>query len=248
MIRQHAHILWIGLSIWIGLSSCNREDAPDCLQSAGEARSEQRALDSFSQIELRDYIQYELKDSTWYGVEITAPGNLIPEIQTEVENGKLTVSNANSCNFVRSYKNRIRVRICAPDFRDIQNYATGDIFSVNTINGVKFSIDNRGAAGLQQFHVLADTVNIASHTGVSDTKITGGCDVVYLFSQGLGIIDSRHLNANYAFVNNSSLNDVFVSAVNYLFAYIRFSGDIHYFGSPQYVDEDVAGTGSVIAN
>lgn len=235
--------LWMLSMIVLG---CNREQAPDCFQSAGELKTVQLDLSSFTSLELNDYIQYELFDTAYYGVMITAPGNLIPEINTTVEDGKLTVHNSNSCNFVRSYKNRITVRICAPDFGDIQNYATGDITTVNTIDGVRFSIDNRGAAGVQTLRLSVDTVNIASHTGVSDAVLAGSCDVANLFEQGLGFIDARELSANYAFVNNSSLNDVYVQAHNYLFAYIQFSGNIHYSGEPQFIDSEIDGDGKLL--
>lgn len=229
------------------LVACNREQAPDCMQSAGEVRGVQRELDSFESIELRDYLQFELKDTTWYGVELFGPVNLLPEINAVVENGRLTITNENTCNFMRSYKHRITVRICAPDFADIQNYATGDIRSINRLDGEKFSIDNRSAAGIQTFELSVDTANIASHTGVSDTYVTGTTDVVYLFSQGLGIVNAEGLSANYAFVNNSSLNDVHVRSSNYLFAYLQFSGNIYYLGNPQFIDRDIEGTGLLIA-
>ena len=239
--RMH---LWM---LCIALIGCNREQAPDCFQAAGDLKTVRRDLSEFTSIELNDYIHYELCDTSFFGVEVTAPANLIPEINTTVEGAKLTVHNRNSCNFVRSYKNRITVRICAPDFADIQNYATGDMRSVNQITGKKFSIDNRSAAGVQTFDVQVDTVNVASHTGVSDTYVTGKSDVVYLFSQGLGIVNAAALDANYAFVNNSSLNNVFVRSSDYLFAFLQFSGNIFYSGNPQFVDPDVEGTGALIA-
>lgn len=227
------------------LASCNRENAPDCFQRAGEMKTIQRDLDDFSSMELHDYIQYELYDTAYVGVLITAPGNLISDIETEVTGDMLTVRNTNQCNFVRSYKNRITVRICAPEFGDIQNYATGDILSVNTITGTRFSIDNRGAAGVQRLTLNTDTVNIASHTGVSDAVLKGECDAVYLFNQGVGEIDARNLMSNYAFVNNSSLNDVYVYSRNYLYGYIQFSGNIFYGGNPDVVDREQDGEGEI---
>jgi len=235
------------LGVVATLASCNREDSPDCFQSAGQTSAEYRDLADFSSVELNDYIQFELLDTNYYGVVITAPNNLINDIETEVIDGKLSVRNANRCNFVRSFKNRITVRICAPDFRDIQNYGTGNIISVNVLTGVLFSLDNRGAAGMQRLTINADTVNVSSHTGVSDAIIDGECEAAYLFCQGVGYIDARNLVANSAFVNNSSLNDVFVHAHDYLYGYIRFSGNIFYVGEPQAIDSLVEGAGAVQA-
>ena len=229
----------------ISFSSCNREDAPDCVQLAGTYATEERNLEAFSAVELNDYIQYELCDTNYYGVLITAPGNLISDIETEVEGGKLTIRNTNKCNFVRSYKNRITIRICAPDFQDIQNYSTGAITTVNAMQGSLFSIDNRGAAGVHRLLLKVDTVNIASHTGVSDAIVSGQCDVVYLFNQGLGVIDAGQLQSQSAYVNNSSLNDMYVNVRDYLYAYILFSGSVFYDGNPSSIDQIVEGNGSL---
>jgi len=240
---------WTGLlfaAMLVSFSSCNRGDAPDCLQSAGAYATEERSLDSFSEIELNDYIQYELFDTNYYGVLITAPGNLISDIETDVEVGKLTVRNSNKCNFVRSYKNRITVRICAPDFQDIQNYATGDISTVNALQGKRFSMDNRGAAGVHRLFLQTDTVNIATHTGVSDAIVSGQCDVVYLFNQGVGVMDARELQSQSAYVNNSSLNNMYVNVQEYLYAYILFSGSVFYYGNPASIDQNVEGDGSLL--
>ena len=231
--------------VLVASTSCNREDAPDCFQRAGEAKTVQRDLDEFYSIELNDYIQYELLDTSYFGVIISAPGNLISDIETQVSDGRLTISNTNRCNFVRSFKNRITVRICAPDFFDIQNYATGDISSVNELTGNRFSLENRGAAGVQRISLRTDTVNIATHTGVSDAVLDGACDVVYLFNQGLGKLDARDLQSNYAFVNNSSLNDVYVYSQDYLYGFIQFSGNIYYVGNPEGIDSLVKGDGEM---
>ena len=233
-------------SVLFLLAGCNREHAPDCFQSAGVFDTAYHSLSEFTSIELNDYIHYELCDTSYYGVMIVGPRNLLPEISAVVEEGELTVRNNNRCNFVRSYKNRITVRICASSFADIQNYSTGDVNSVNTIGGKRFSLDNRGAAGVQTLELRCDTVNIASHTGVSDAILSGECDVVQLFNQGLGEIDATALSANYAFVNNSSLNDVYVKAHNYLFAFIQYSGNIFYSGNPDVIDTDITGEGELV--
>lgn len=227
------------------LSSCNKEDAPDCFQKAGLVTTEVRVPGEFTRIELRDYIQVELYDSMVFFIEVTAPRNLIPDIITDVNDGLLKIENRNTCNFVRSYSNRIIVRIYAPAFPDIQNYGTGDIKSVNTIQSHYFKIENRKAAGKLTLAVDVDSLAIYTHTGVSDAVISGSSDKTYLFNQGLGFIDARNLVTAEAYVNNSSINDVYVFSSGYLFAFIQFSGNIYFAGSPDQVDEVVEGTGSV---
>jgi len=98
-------------AIMLFMLSCNKENAPDCFKRAGEYSTVTRMTEPFSSIELNDYIQIELYDTTIYFVEITAPRNLLPEIETSVNNGRLKIVNNNTCNLVRSFKNKITVRI-----------------------------------------------------------------------------------------------------------------------------------------
>jgi hypothetical protein len=235
------------VAIALTMFGCNKENAPDCFQSAGEVTTVKRNIDSFDILELRDYVQIELYDTSTFFVEITAPRNLISDISTEVRDNKLKIENRNTCNFVRSFKNRVHVRIYAPRFSNIQNYSTGNVSCVNVISDPIFKIENRNAAGTIDLHIDADTATVATHTGVCDVKVRGTSLITNLFNQGLGTVDARELITTDAFVNNSSINDVFVNCNGYFFAYIAFSGNVYYNGNPNYIDRDIQGDGKLIA-
>ncbi len=240
-------VRWITLVIVLLIFfSCNKENAPDCIQSAGEFTTVKRSMEEFDSIELRDYVQIELYDTTAYFVEITAPKNLIPDIETELKDHKLRIVNNNTCNFVRSFKKRIIVRIYAPQFDDIQNFGTGDIKSINTLSSSHFKIENRNAAGKIELVLNCDTATLVTHTGVCDIYAKGQSDVTYVFNQGVGIIDAQKLLANNAFVNNSSINNVYINTSGYFFALIEFSGNIYYSGIPNHIDQSIRGNGRLI--
>lgn len=248
-LRQSVNIIvWLSATIGVlgALISCNKENAPDCFQSAGSYTTVKRDLETFTSIELNDYIQVELYDTNAYFVEITAPRNLIPDIHTDVKMNQLKVENKNTCNFVRSFKNKITVRIYSPDFADIQNRGTGDITSINTLNCTYFKLENRHASGTIKLDLQTDTTLIATHTGVSDCILRGNSGKTSLFNQGLGIIDARALVSNECYVNNSSINDVYVHSNGYMYSAVYFSGNIYYAGQPTLIDFDRRGTGSLI--
>jgi hypothetical protein len=229
---------------WL-LSGCNKENAPDCFQSAGENRTIVRDIESFESIEISDYIQIELLDTNFTAVEITGPKNLLPEVVTEVRNGKLIIRNDNTCNFTRSFKREITVRICSPEFKNIQNHGTGNLKSINTLTGSVFLLENRDAAGLIDLSVNVDTASVYTHTGVCDVVIKGSAFKTVLFEQGVGYTDARNLTSDFTFVNNSSLNDMYVNAGVYLFGYIQFSGNIYFSGNPS-IDQSIDGDGRLI--
>jgi len=232
--------------ICVVLFSCNKEKSPDCFQKAGNNTTIKRSIEEFDAIELRDLIDIELVDSTAYFVEISGPQNLLPEIETTVTGGKLHIQNNNSCNFVRSFKNKIKVRIYAPEFPEIQNYSTGNIKSKGRITCNSFKLENRNAAGQIELDVSVDSMTVATHTGVCDVIVRGESHITTLFNQGVGKIDARGLITQDAFVNNSSINDVYVNTNGYFFALIEFSGNIFYSGTPNHIDQDIKGDGRLV--
>jgi Putative auto-transporter adhesin, head GIN domain len=226
--------------------SCNKPNAPDCIQRAGSYETEMRTIQSFREIHLRDFIKIELYDSTETFVTIHAPRNLIPDIETRVEDGKLTIHNNNTCNMVRSLKNIITVRIYAPSFPYIYNAGTGDIVSVNTLRFNTFELENRKAAGTVDLTLDVDTTRISAHSGVADVIVRGNSVKSELFEQGYGWIHAQDLKSRYTFVNNSSLNEIRATADEYLFSYIKSSGNTYYSGTPNTIDEQRTGNGQLI--
>jgi Putative auto-transporter adhesin, head GIN domain len=227
------------------VTGCNKENAPDCFQSAGEDRTIVRDIEPFESIDISDYIQIELLDTNFTAVEITGPKNLLPEVITEVKDGKLIIRNDNTCNFTRSFKREITVRICSPEFRNIQNHGTGNLKSINTLNGNVFKLENRDAAGRIELDLDVDTASVYTHTGVCDVVMKGRAFKTVLFEQGVGYTDARNLQSDYTYINNSSLNDIYASARLYLFGYVKFSGNIYFSGNPT-IDQEIDGQGRLI--
>ncbi|MFN8775957.1 MAG: GIN domain-containing protein [Flavobacteriales bacterium] len=234
------------LLLIIALASCNKESAPDCFKRAGSEATEVREPGTFNRIELRDYIHYELAEDSLYRIEITAPENLIGKITTTIEDGQLLVRNENTCNFVRSFKQRIVVRIYAPSFPDVQNYSTGDLRTTGTIRSAYFKLENRQAAGRIFVRLDNDSASIFTHTGVCDVTLTGSTGTIHLFSQGVGLLDASALFSHSAYVNNSSIQDVQVRCSDYLFALVRLSGNVYAYGNPAQVSRQELSTGRLI--
>jgi hypothetical protein len=54
------------------------------------------------------------------------------------------------------------------------------------------------------------------------------------------------VNTPKAFVNNSSVNKVYVNANDYLYSVIHSSGSVYYSGAPENIDADIQGQGLLI--
>jgi hypothetical protein len=227
--------------------ACNKPNAPDCLQLAGEFGEEWRSTESYDKIEIRDNIHVILMDSSVSKIKVEGPINLIPEITTRIEGGVMIIQNENSCNAIRSYKNQYTVTIYAPKFPAIENAGTGDISSGNLLSIDYLFIENKRSAGKINLHVVADSIRVLNTTGYSDIELRGTCHTSYLFHQGLGIFDASALFTTKTFINSNSINDAHVQFTEYLFAALQSNGNIYYSGPSAQIDADHIGSGSLIS-
>lgn len=228
------------------LVSCNKESAPDCFKKAGDMEMIKRTLPVFDKVDISDYIYVELIQSDQHYVEVIGPRNLLNKIETDVDGNTLFVSNRNTCNFVRSFKNDITVKIFSPSIQDIQNRGTGDIVTPDTLRYNYLKIENRHAAGDIRINFIGDSLSAFTQTGVANFVLSGRVFKAELFNQGVGKIEASQLIAEQTYINNSSINDIEAYSRGYLYAINFFSGDIKVFGSPLQSDIIREGTGRII--
>lgn len=227
------------------MMACNRPDAPDCFQTAGNAAIERRTVEAFSQLELRDYIHYEFHPGEESYLEIEGPANLLSDVTTGVENGRLLVRNQNTCNFVRSFKNRIVVRFFGPLPREVDHFATGDVSCADTLRGHFLVWNNRHAAGKVMLLSAIDTLSLQMHTGVASISVAGRALQLELYNSGLGVLDARNCPSMATFVNNSSISDIYTHPLGYFFVLINERGNVYYTGEPTAIDRTGEGDGEL---
>lgn len=228
------------------LCSCNREDAPDCFKSAGPIEKESRSLAAFDRIEVNDLFDIELVPSDSNYIVLEGPKNVLPKCITEVSNGVLHIRNDNTCNFVRSFKQRIEMKIHLRELHEIQNRGTGNIFSTDTLRFDYLKVENRNAAGQVDILFVGDSIAAFTQTGVADIRLEGSVFKAELFNQGFGSINAHDLKSEQCYINNSSINDISAYCNGYLFVINYFSGKTEIFGSPDQADVFRNGSGPII--
>lgn len=238
------HIIIIFVLILCG---CNKPNSPDCFQQAGEAHLDWRELPAYDRIEIRDNIQVVLVQSEEEKIAVEGPKNLLPEIITEVSQGVLEIRNDNTCNFVRSYKHRYVVKIYSSHIRNIVNHGNGDVKSTNTLIGDYLFFENKRSIGKIELQFEMDSMRFLNTTGYSDIELKGTVDELFLFHQGVGLMDASRVDARSVFINSNSINDAYVQFRDYMFAALNDNGNIYYVGPSQAIDVSQPGAGSLIA-
>ena len=236
--------LGIALIIVFG---CNKPQAPDCFQKAGEIVSIERSFNSIiKSLELHDFIHVTLIHNNENKVIVSGPENLLPEVITSLSDGTLLIDDENSCDWVRSFDVQPRVIVMA-EVNQITNYSQGNIESFGPISENRFDIDNWQATGQINLELDCDSVFYRNHTGVSTTSLYGSSKYTYIYHNGLGPIDSQGLFSQKTSIRSNSINDVSIFADEKLVAWIEGSGNIMYSGNPEEIIVIQDGNGEVIS-
>jgi len=238
--------IFLLLLIVSSFSSCKKKDLSDCFKSTGEIIEQSRDVGRISKIILRDNVNLVLEPSESDMLTVSAGENLMDKIVTEKNGDTLTVSNSNSCNWVRDYEVPITVYLSSGHLSEIEYRSIGDINCTDTIFSDTLIIDVLEGAGT--LNILTNTYQLHSslHYGTADIKLSGRSRLSYVYSAGWGLIDNRALISEQVYVGNKSSNDIYLNAEYTLAATIEGIGNIYYVGNPENITFNQIGSGQLI--
>ncbi|MBK8341347.1 MAG: DUF2807 domain-containing protein [Flavobacteriales bacterium] len=157
------------------LCACQREQWDDCITSTGFDSEEVRTPGVFSTVDLDDRIDLVLEKMESGTVAVEAGENLIDQVSTNLRDGVLEIRNANKCNWVRSFKPRITVKVPLADVAKLVLRGTGNVRCTDTIVRDVFLLDQWGAQGTTELMLDVGRVDIGLHTGAGDVVLHGRC-------------------------------------------------------------------------
>lgn len=243
MVARRAHsLLLVGVLL---LSGCEKDQLDDCITSAGPMRIEARSIGDFHKVELHDRVDLVLEERATGTVSVEAGRNLLGQVETEVRDGMLIISNRNTCNWVRSFKPRITVRVPIEQAGFLILKGTGNVSSTSTVRRGEFRIEQGGGQGTAVIDVDVDTCVAGLHSGAGNVVYTGRAGLAFLYSAGMGPIDASGLEAERVLVNNSGVTDIRCRAMQEMDAQIYNAGNIYYSGSPL-ITSQLLGSGQLI--
>ena len=245
-MKQLAYIL-----ILLAFSTCKKENALDCFKGNGREISETRPLQPFDQVLVTDKFEVHVFQSQEFKVEVICGKNIIRNIETVVNDGVLTLSNHNKCNFVRGYKRQIRIHVFLPRIKLLVN----DHVGVVTIdeNYSQDSISVRVASsGDLHLNGTYRAVKTSSNSN-GDMYLSGKTDKLWVFTTGVNYVQAKNMRVkDYMFIHTVTMGDCFVNADGTRqFDYnIQKSGNIYYTGEPQAIGNfsEPGSTGKLLKN
>lgn len=237
------YIVLFGFTIL--LSGCAKEKWDDCFTSTGPITEQLRTVGNFSEIRLYDRVNLVLEERSTGTLIVEAGRNLLGQIETDVSDGVLTIRNDNTCNWVRSFRPKITIKVSADQVARLELMGTGEVLSTATVHRSVFSVEQHKAQGSAVIALDVDTCYVGSHSGAGSITCTGSAAVAYLFSGIMGPIDAMGLDAGEVHLNNSGVADMRCHASSSLGVEIYGVGDVYYSGNPT-ITSNLQGSGQLI--
>lgn len=210
------------------------------VEGNGSIQRQAREVGQFSGLSLALPGKVEVRSGAREGVSIETDANLLPLIETVVENGTLKLRAKNHANLrTRTLKIVVQTRALERIALD----SSGDI-DADAVRGARMRLEIGGSGNLKVGRVEGEQLSVAIG-GSGDLEVDDGAVRSSAVSiGGSGDVDIGRVRSDSAKVSIAGSGDVEVWARNSLSASIAGSGDIDYYGDPQ-LSKAVAGSGDV---
>ena len=110
------------------IASCDSESTGDCFQKTGSIIQQEIIVDTFDKILVNRDIELIIKEGAEQKVIIETGENLLNDVEAIVIDGKLTLTDNNSCNYVRDY-GITKVYVTSPNITEIRSSTQYDVRS-----------------------------------------------------------------------------------------------------------------------
>ena len=232
MSAAHARLM-PGLVVLLAVTGCG------LLREPGPVRDERRTLEAVTSVELRSSGDLTISAGDPAVLTITAGANQLPELTSEVRDGRLVLD----ANSVVAERRRTRTRWWCPSSRRSRSTGSGSARGDARGEG-EFTAEVSGSGSLTLTNVDATSVT-ARLNGSGNAPMSGTAAAQTVELSGSGGYDGANLTTGDATVTVSGSGDASVNVTDRLTAGISGSGSIDYTGSPDAVDRSISGSGDI---
>lgn len=205
----------------------------------GVVKKQTRALAHFTGVSVSLPASVELRIGNTESVTIETDDNLLPLIETSIENGTLKIRPTKKNMNLQTRIMRIVVQA-----REVERISLGGSGSIQSdaLRGGKLQFDLGGSGSIDVKGI--DGESVAVTVGGSGNLKSGGGTVktVSVSIGGSGDVDLGQVRSNEASVSVAGSGEATVWAREALSVTIAGSGDVNYYGDPK-VSKSVVGSG-----
>lgn len=238
--------------LFVLVFACDSEDAGDCFQKSGTIIQEEITVSSFDKILVNRDVELILKEDVNQSVIIETGKNLMNDVVAEVVDGRLILTDNNTCNYVRDY-GITKVYVTSPNITEIRSSTQYDISSDGVLTYPSLTIlsEDFGAPGtfnVGDFRLQIDNTNFRlTFNNLSVCYISGETDNLSVtFAAGTSRFEGRNLIAQNVTVSNRGSNDMIVNPQQEIKGKISGIGNVISVNEPPIVDVEEVYRGRLI--
>jgi len=208
------------------------------IYGSGTLISEERAVPVFDQIHLKGAGKVILTRAASHSVRVKTDDNIMPHIQTEVDNGKLVISHARK----NIRPTVLTIHITSATLEGVAVSGSGDISGNDEFISDRFYADIAGSGDIS---VTVNAEHLESNiSGSGSIYLAGSTNSYDATITGSGNVDAFELQTNDSSVVITGSGNCRISVLDRLQAKITGSGDVLYEGHPQ-ISKSITGSGKV---
>lgn len=210
------------------------------VQGNGNVQRQARELGAFSGVALSLPGKVEVRSGGREGITIETDANLLPLIETVVENGTLKIRGK---DHMTPKTRNLKFVVQAREVERLSVAGSGDI-DADAVRGQHIRLDIGGSGDIKVRKAEGGEIG-ANVSGSGDLQVDeGNVRSLSLSIAGSGDADLARVRSDDAKVNIAGSGDAKIWARNDLNVSVAGSGDVEYYGDPR-VRKSVAGSGSV---
>lgn len=232
--------------------ACDSENAADCFQTTGTIIQQEFTVTGFNKILVNRNVELIIKEGSTEKVVVETGKNLLNDVQVEVVDNQLILTDDNICNFVRDY-GVTKVYVTAPNITEIRSSTQYDIKSDGvltypnlTVFAEDFSEPETVTSG--NFYLDIDNERLTVvFNNLSNAFITGKTNNLQVtLASGLSLFDGSALIAQNVSISNRSSNDIIINPQLKLTGKISGVGNVIALNKPPIVEVEEVYKGRLI--
>lgn len=244
MMWKYNYILIIGFA----LIACKKSEDRACMKSTGDPATKTILLEHFDRMYLGPHIQFNFIQDSTEKIVLEGGENMLNLIDASIFDNKLTITNSNKCNFLRTYKKHVKATIHFKELVNIEYDGTREAFCLDTIHAEYLSVTMNESAGKLNLLVNAKVLYAGVNKNWGNFDIKGEVDFLKISLQGNGFGSTYGLKVRDSiYVISNSGENVMINADNVMIkTQTMSSGDIWYKGTPTQINHQSLGSGQLL--
>jgi Putative auto-transporter adhesin, head GIN domain/Domain of unknown function (DUF5668) len=211
-------------------------------RGSGNVVTETRDVSDFRAIEISYPSQVLVKQGSQESLKIEAEDNLLPNLQTQVRNGRLEVFYRREGGKHVNPTKTVKITITVKDLTDVDFSSAGELIVQKLkTDTLDISLSGAGNVELQDIETRALQVDLS---GAGSATASGIADDLRLTISGFGDFEGGDLHDKDARVNISGAGSATVWVDDNLDAEVSGAGSVSYYGSAS-VTRQISGVGGV---